>query len=103
MSNVHIPKEIEEALEKGLVKKEKPIIKVAYINWDGGNFLIRVPKEIARISGLTKENVLKRKISFKVEIGDKEEMVKTFDIIKRTEPKRRTKKHGKNKEATKKR
>ncbi len=98
--DVHIEKDVKEFLEEKLVEKEEILEKTASINWDGKNFLMRIPKEIAKICNLNQKNVLKKKILFKIDIG---KMIKTFDIIKRTEPKRKTNQNETKKKITKKR
>lgn len=95
--DVHTKKEIEEFIDKDLSKGEERIIKDASINWDGANFLIRIPKDIARASGLTEDNVLRRKLLFLIEVDAEGNVSKTFDIIERKEPKRKVNKNAKKK------
>jgi hypothetical protein len=94
--NVRISEDIEEFLKKDFSKNEEALEKSASINWDGKNFLIRIPKDISRMVGLTEKNVLEKKILFTIKVDKNGNESKTFDIIKREEPKRETKKkHGK--------
>ena len=102
VSNVHIPKDIEGFLEKNLTKEGDILRKNASINWDGKNFLIRIPKDIAGRFDLNQKNALKKKMLFIVETKNSGRVSKTFDIIKREEPKRITKNENK-KKITKKR
>lgn len=95
--DVHIPEDIEDFLKKDLSRNDEVIEKTASINWDGKNFLIRIPKDISRMVGLTEKNVLEKKILFTIKVDKNGNESKTFDIIKREEPKRvfKKKKHDK--------
>ena len=93
--DVHDKREVEELLKKQLSSQEN-VEKIASINWDGKNFLIRIPKEIAEVSGLNKENVFEKEIKFHVSIDRTGKILsKSFDVIDRTRPKRKVKNNGK--------
>lgn len=100
--DVHDKREVEELLKKQLSSQED-LKKIASINWDGKNFLIRIPKEIAEISGLNKDNVFEKEIKFHVAIDRTGKILnKSFDIVDRTRPKRKVKKHDQQKTTNKK-
>lgn len=67
---------------------EELIEKESSFSWDGRSLIIRFPKEIADFLGIDKENRLEKSINFKVTQKD-DVITKTFEIIKRTRPKRK--------------
>ena len=100
--DVRDKREVEKLLKEQLSLQEN-IEKIASINWDGKNFLIRIPKEIAWASGLNEENVFKKEIKFQVIIDKTSKIInKSFDIIDRNRPKREVKKHDRKKTPNKK-
>lgn len=60
------------------------------LSWDGKNLLIRLPKDIAEYLGVNDKNRFKKKIKFVIEEKGGV-VIKTFDAVDRTEPKRETK------------
>lgn len=90
--DVQEKKEVREFLEKELSPDGETIERTASVNWDGKNFLIRIPKEVAWASGLREENVFEKEIKFKI-IIDKSGKTKeqSFFIIYRDRPKRKVK------------
>jgi len=101
--DVQTKKEVKEILKKELSSEGEIIEKTASINWDGKNFLIRIPKDVAWTSGLDEDNVFKKELKFKIVIDKSGEIKeKSFDIVERTTPKRKVRKHGKDKATNKK-
>lgn len=76
-----LPKEIEEAVKQKPYEKEKE----AKLSWDGKQFLIRIPSDIADELGITKENKKDFKVRFKLTKyppGSEEETQVTMELIK---------------------
>lgn len=57
-----LPQEVKEALEK----TEYTVIKDANLSWDGRQFIVRIPSEITREYGITKENRKDFKVHFEL-------------------------------------
>lgn len=73
------------------------IEKEVALSWDGKNLFIRFPKDIADYFELNEKNRFTKYIKFIVE--EKEgKIIKTFDIVDRTKPKREIKKKDAKKE-----
>ena len=57
-SNKNLPKDVEEAISEA----QYVIETAAKLTWDGRQFIVRIPKEIAEEQGLTKENKMQFKL-----------------------------------------
>jgi hypothetical protein len=80
MSQTEVLKKREiESLMKELERGEH-IKKEASISWDGSNFLVRIPKEIADYLEITKNNRSSKKIRFFIHEVDGE-IKKEFEIV----------------------
>ncbi len=77
---------IKKSLEEGEI-----IEREVNFSWDGSNLLVRIPKEISQFLNLTKDNRFEYSLKFKIK-GFPENSVNTFEIIKRTTPKKLIKK-----------
>ncbi len=47
---------LPENIEEAIIKKPYEVKEKAKLTWDGRQFLVRIPSEIAREYGITKEN-----------------------------------------------
>ncbi len=77
-----------------LMKTGEEIEREVNISWDGSNLLIRIPKEIADYLGINKDNRFENKIKFTIKEMP-EGVEKRFEIVKRSEPKRKWRKKKK--------
>jgi len=80
-------KDFEEV--KQLINPKESIEKESAFGWDGKNLTIRLPREIASYFQITKENRFDKTFLIKVNENNIGEIEKTFDIIKRTKPRRK--------------
>lgn len=94
-------------VDKSVLKKEEIAVllkgvgsseileKESALSWDGRNLIVRIPKEIADVLRIDKENRFKKNFRFLI---DEKEGKKTcsFEIVERTKPiKENTKKFTK--------
>ena len=95
-----------------LTKKEKErllahisdgeiIEKEVAISWDGKNLFLRFPKEMADYLDINEKNRFTKNIKFIVEEKDGE-IIKKFEVVDRTKPKRETKNKDDNEKKDKK-
>ncbi len=84
-----LTKEDAEKLFSG-TNHDEIIYGEASLSWDGRNILVRIPKEISEYLKINEENRFKKNIKFIIEIK-KDLIIKTFDIVDRTKPKRKIK------------
>lgn len=57
---------LPEELEKAITKEHYKIEEKAKLTWDKRQFLVRIPSEIAREYGITKENKDQFKVIFRL-------------------------------------
>lgn len=88
-----LSKKDEEELLKSAFGEKELIEKEVSLSWDGKNLIVRVPKEISDYLNLNKENRFKKKMKFSI-IEKEEGVIKSFEVVDREKPKRRTKKDG---------
>ncbi len=79
----------EETLLKEIESTER-IEKYAAISWDGTNFVVRIPKEIADFLSITEENRKNKKIRFYVEEKD-EKIISEITLIEKNDQEKNTK------------
>jgi len=97
-NNVLKNEEIKELL-KSISGSEK-LEKESAISWDGRNLIVRIPREIADIFKIDKNNRFEK--NFKFTIEEKEgKKVQSFEIVERTKP-MKEKKNGNTNKKTKK-
>ena len=76
-------------LTKGMISSER-MEKESAISWDGRNFIIRIPREMASYFDINENNRFEK--NFKFTIEEKNGTIeKTFDVIQRTKPIKQTK------------
>lgn len=66
------------------------IEKEVSLSWDGKNLIMRFPKELADYFEVNEENRFTKNVKFFVEEKDGQ-IIKNFDVVERTTPKRITK------------
>lgn len=81
-------KEEDELLGSAVGKEE--IVKDSSISWDGLNLLVRIPKEIARYLDINEGDRFKKNLRFII-TEENGKIEKRFEIIERTNPRRRSK------------
>ena len=80
-------------LFSGLDTSENIEVEASF-SWDGRNLLVRIPKDLANFLKINQDNRFENKIKFIVSEKNGRIKEQRFEILKRLEPRKKTRKDG---------